>query len=237
MTINVPQDASLGYYMAVTFSPANQPGVPNATALKGAAATLVLLEVKTPNEKRGLQLLSFTTDHKLYEYLPANFNIRLHNSGNIYIAPAGNIFVAKGSTTISTLDFNIAGGSVLPNSNRVFVVPWKDGFPVFVQRLVNGKPIETKSGTAQNLKWDFSQLSKFRFGKYNARLLVVYDDGTRDVPTEATVSFWVLPWKLLLLTLVVLAIIGFGLFSLGRSIFRGTRSGISKRRSHGKSKK
>lgn len=237
MTINVPPEADLGYYLAVTFSPANQPGVPNATDLKGAAATLVLLDVKTPNEKRAVELVSFTTDHKLYEYLPTNFNIKLHNTGNIYIAPQGNIFIQRGSKTITTLDFNAAGGSVLPQSNRVFAVPWKDGFPLFVDRVVNGKPLPDKHGVPKrSLTWNFTQLSKFRIGKYTAKLLVVYDNGKQDVPREATVSFWVIPWKIILMLLIVLTIVGFGLFSFGRSVFRKTKSGIGKRRKHEKIK-
>lgn len=238
MTINVPATADLGYYLAVTFSPANQPGVPDATDLKGSAATLVLLDVKTPNEKRSIQLENFSTNHQLYEYLPVTFNIRLRNNGNIYLAPQGNIFIQRGQKTIETIDFNDAGGSVLPKSNRVFTVPWSDGFPVYTERLVNDKPVPDKHDVPkEDLKWDFTQLSKFRFGKYSAKLLVVYDNGTEDVPLEATVSFWVIPWKLLLVVLVIVVIIGFGVFTVARSLLRKARGGaqkVSKLRRHGK---
>jgi hypothetical protein len=238
MTIDIPSTADLGYYLAVTFSPANQPDAPDSTDLKGSAATLVLLDVKTPNEKRSLQLLTFTTDHQLYEYLPVNFNINVHNNGNIYLAPVGNIFVQRGSKTISTIDFNDDGGSVLPGSNRLYIVPWTDGFPVFKERIVNGKPVPDKHDVPKkDLTWDFTQASKFRIGKYNAKLLVVYDNGTDDVPLEATVSFWVLPWKLLLVVLVVVVIIGFGVFTVIRSVVRKTRGGVGKvsnYRRHGK---
>jgi hypothetical protein len=235
MTINVPADAGLGYYMAVTYSPAAQPGVPDTTSLKGAVATLVLLEVKTPNEKRTLQLVNFSATHELYEYLPANFTVKLHNSGNIYLSPAGNIFVERGQTAVDTLDFNDAGGSVLPNSNRVFTVPWNDGFPHYTERLVNGKPVPDKHDVPkQNLTWNFTQISKFRIGKYTAKLLVVYNNGKTDVPLEAAVSFWVLPWKLLLVLLVVVGLIGFGIFSLVRSAVRRTRSGVGRIKQHAK---
>ncbi|MGB3073255.1 MAG: hypothetical protein WBB68_03290, partial [Candidatus Moraniibacteriota bacterium] len=36
-----------------------------------------------------------------------------------------------------------------------------------------------------------------RFGKYTAKMLLVYDDGTRDIPIEGVVSFWVMPWRLI----------------------------------------
>jgi ABC-type glycerol-3-phosphate transport system permease component len=35
-----------------------------------------------------------------------------------------------------------------------------------------------------------------RFGKYTAKMLLVFDDGARDVPIEGVVSFWVIPWRL-----------------------------------------
>lgn len=235
MTIDVPSDASLGYYLAVTYSPANQPGLPQTTTLKGAVATLVLLEVKTPNEKRDLQLVSFTSKHKLYEYLPATFDVKLHNSGNIYLAPSGNIFINRGSAAVGTLDFNDAGGSVLPNINRVFSVPWNDGFPHYVDKMVNGKPVpDSHDVPEQNLKWDFTQASKFRIGHYTAKLLVVYDNGTTDVPLEATVGFWVLPWKLLLVLLAVLLLVGFGIFTVLRSTIRKASGGVSRLKQHAK---
>ncbi|HWB38848.1 MAG TPA: hypothetical protein VG604_01250 [Candidatus Saccharimonadales bacterium] len=228
MTINIPPGASLGYYLAVTFSRANQPGVKATTQLHGAVATLVLLDVHTANEKRDLQVASFSTDHGLYEYLPANFNVKLHNGGNIYLTGSGNIFVQRGGKTVDTLDFNSAGGSVLPNSNRVFKVAWNNGFPYFKQRIVNGKPVNKYS-----LTWNFTKLNRFRIGHYTAKLLVVYDNGKTDVPLESTLSFWVLPWKLMLVGLVVLALIGYALFMLVRSIMGRGRNVHSRfRRKH-----
>ncbi len=234
MTINVPASADLGYYMSVTFSPANQPDAPHVTDLKGSAATLVLLNVVTPNEKRALSLASFETSHGLYEYLPVDFKIKIHNNGNIYVAPAGNIFIQQGSKVISTLDFNAAGGSVLPGSNRVFTETWKDGFPLYVDRVVNGKPVPDKHGVPKrSLKWDFTHASSYRIGHYSAKLLAVYDDGKQDVPLEATVSFWVLPWKIMLVALAIIIVVGYGIYSALRSAGRKARAGV-RRRKHDK---
>lgn len=236
MTIDVPSNASLGYYLAVTFSRAEQ-GTKSGTAnYRGSIATLVLLNVNTDNEKRSLELVDFSASHGLYEYLPVDFNVTLHNKGNIYIAPSGSLFIQRGNKAVSTVTFNEAGGSVLPNSNRVLKVRWTSGFPVYTQTLVDGKPAYDASGNIkQHIKWDFTQLSKFRIGKYTAKLLVVYDDGKQDVPLESSLSFWVLPWKLLLVGLAIVAVIGFGIFSLSRSVVRGTRSKVVRRRQrHGK---
>jgi hypothetical protein len=34
-------------------------------------------------------------------------------------------------------------------------------------------------------------------------MLLVYDDGTRDVPIEGAVSFWVMPWRLILFAIAL----------------------------------
>ncbi len=229
MTIKVPDDAGLGYYLAVTFSPSKEPGAPDVTNLKGSAATLVLLDVKNGHEKRSLKLVDFSTDHKLYEYLPANFNVKVRNDGNIYIPPVGNVFITRGDKTVDTIDFNAAGGSVLPDSTRIFKMPWANGFPVFKDSLVNGKPVTDNNGKLkQDLKWNFAEANKFRFGKYTAKLLIAYDDGTRDVPVESTLTFWVIPWKMILLVLVIAAVLGYGLFAMGKNFVRKARQGAGK---------
>ncbi len=228
MTINVPPEAGLGYYMAVTFSRASQPGAQHATNLKGAVATLVLLDIKSPNEQRHLKLVDFTASHGLYEYLPASFSVKLHNSGNIYIAPTGNIFISRGGKPTDTVNFNEAGGSVLPGSNRVIKATWTNGFPVYKDRIVDGKPvIGAHAIPKQDLKWDFTHLNKFRIGHYTAKLLAVYDDGKQDVPIEASVGFWVVPWKLFLMIIAALVLLD-RIFVLIRLTLRKARGRVAK---------
>ncbi len=231
MTINVPDNADLGYYLAVTLSPSSVTEQPGAASLKGAAATLVLLNVNTGNEKRSLNIAQFTSSKGLYEYLPATFNVKVRNTGNIYIAPTGSLFLYHSGKQIAAVDFNAAGGSVLPQHNRVFHVDWSDGFPVYKNKIVDGKTVPDKHAVPeQDLKWDFTQVNKLRFGRYTAKVLVVYDDGTKDVPLEATVNFWVLPWKIMLGLLVVLLIIGLGIFSFIRGLVRRARNRSKSRR-------
>lgn len=228
MTINVPANADLGYYLAVTLSPANVTNDVKGASLRGSAATLVLLNVNTGNEKRRLDLVQFTSDKGLYEYLPASFSIKLRNNGNIYIAPSGNLFLFKGNKQISALNFNEAGASVLPQTNRTLHVDWSDGFPVFKNKIVNGKTLPDKHAIPKrDLKWDFTKANKLRIGRYTAKILVVYDDGQQDVPLEAAVNFWVLPWKVMLLLLVFVIIICLGLFTFVRNLMRRTSTRTS----------
>ena len=223
MTINVPSTAAYGYYYAVIFSRANNQPTTDArsNSIIGGTATLVLLNAQTPGAKKQVDVLGFSADKKLYEFLPAKFSIRLRNSGVIHVAPSGTLFIMRGKTQVAIIPVNTDKGNVLPGSNRIFTASWADGFPHYVNKTENGNVVLDKQGIAeQTLKWDFSQASKLRIGHYTAKLLLVYDNGSRDVPVEGTLSFWVMPWKLLFLTLVFLALSGAGLWFIGRAIWR-----------------
>lgn len=230
MTIDVPKSAAFGYYYAVTFSRANQTGIKagtRGTSIHGAAATLVLLEARVPGAKRQIDVLSFTPDHHWYEFLPVGFSLRLHNAGNVHAAPIGSIFISKGGgQTITAIDINKEGGNILPASNRVFTAQWTDGFPVYTNKTTNGAAVLDKKGNnVRQLNWDFTKIGKLRMGKYTATVFMVYDNGQRDIPVQATTTFWVIPWRLLGGLVLVLVLVGAGLWSVLRGLWRGTRRG------------
>jgi hypothetical protein len=229
MTINMPVSAQLGYYYAVIFKPVNNTNSAQSGAtFIGSNAILALIDTQSSNEKRQLNLISFTATQKRYDYLPATFNIDIHNSGNIYLPPRGDIFISKssepGSKNIATIPVNLGAGSVLPNSNRVFSVMWQDGFPSYMPEKINGKIVYDASGQpVEQLKWDFSQLHNFRFGKYYAHLILAYNNGYSDIPIESTVSFWVIPWELITLAIIVILVLLLGLALIGWFLLRTSR--------------
>jgi hypothetical protein len=192
-TISPPKDAALGYYYALVVKRQKEPTTKETkqTVITGAPALPVLLEVHSPNAKRELQLVQFTTDKAFYEYLPVKFSFKVKNTGNVHLVPSGDIFVDWGRTKdVALLSANQARGNILPQAERTFDVSWGDGMIV---RGVDGKT-----------KWDLTKADRFRIGRYTAHLLLVYDNGQRDIPLEATISFWVFPWKIILGILVVL---------------------------------
>jgi hypothetical protein len=221
MTFTVPENAQLGYYYAVTFSRDQEVAQENKSVLVGSTATLVLLDVKTPNAKRTLQLKDFTLDRKSYEFLPVTFSMHIQNTGNIHLAPVGNVFINQGKKQIATLNVNQAGGLILPNSSRGFSVDWNDGFPVYKEKSEQDKPVIGKDGkTQKSLVWDFAHLSKLRFGKFTAHLLIVYNDGEHDVPLEAEATFWVIPWRIIVSLLLLVLLIIAGIWAVTRGSFR-----------------
>jgi hypothetical protein len=230
MTINLPKSASLGYYYAVIFKPTlpTQTSAANSTTIKGSNAILVLVDSNSANEQRQVQVTDFSATKHVYQYLPIHFNITLHNAGNIFLAPSGDIFISRHSDmtdTIATIPFNQGGGNVLPNSNRDFMANWADGFPVYVQKQLDGQPLTNAKGQPeQQLVWNFSKANQFRFGKYYAQLAMTYNNGITNKLVISQISFWVVPWGLLLGGLIIFVLVAIGLWSTGRSVFRKFKS-------------
>jgi hypothetical protein len=230
VTINVPSSAHLGYYYAVLFEPQTATAVKGKATVKSANAIFMLLNTsaESGNEMRRLIVSSFTSQKSIYEYLPTTFTVTVQNTGNIYLAPQGDVFISrtKNGKPIATLPINSGQGNILPNTNRQFDASWADGFPVFQTKKINGQVVSNSKGQPiQQLEWNTSSsLSKFRFGKYYAYLAIVYNNGTTDITQNAVISFWVIPWKLILLVILVIV----ALAALWKLIKHSTKAAIKK---------
>lgn len=200
-TISPPEEASLGYYYSFVIQRITDiQATGQGAAIAGAPALPVLLEVKSPNAKREIQIVDFKTDKPFYEYLPSNFIITVKNSGNVHIAPSGDIFIdSMFNKDVSILPANKGRGNILPNGQREFTASWDDGFAVRTIKTKDGKEVRNAKGEIEyETSYDFSKANKFRVGRYTANLIMVYDNGERDIPIEAKISFWVIPWKIFL---------------------------------------
>lgn len=222
MEINLPDSAAFGYYYAVVFSRA-QPATTaeQSTAVHGGTAVLVLLEARVPHAKREISIESFLNSKRVYEFLPATFEIRLRNNGNVHVAPAGSIFINRGSKELAVVSINPSRGNILPGSVRNFSVEWNDGFPAYEPKIEDGNIISNEQGEpVKQLVWKTENFSKIRFGKYSATALVVYDDGNRDIPVETTITFWVIPWRIIGVGLIITAIVGIGIYAIAKRLIR-----------------
>ena len=223
-TISLPSYASLGYYYAVLFTPKSSQISPNVNAqIKGSNAIFVLVDTTSGNEVKQLSLTNFSSLSGLYQFLPATFNILVKNIGNIHLIPQGDVFISRtpNGKVIDALAINSGLGNVLPDSSRQFSASWTDGLPSFEAKKVAGQTITKHDGVpVQQLSWNFSEsISKFRFGRYYAHLVLVYNNGNRDIPINAYLSFWVIPWKLILIILLCIAAVVF----FWKSLKKGTK--------------
>ena len=211
MTIDIPKTASLGYNYGVAFEPVIT-SANKGVSLNGSNVILILLDTASGNEVHSIQVTSFTASKKLYEYLPVTFYVNIHNNGNVFLSAGGDIFVSKTAnflpgSIIGTIAVNTAQGNILPDTNRVFQEQWTNGFPVFQPKQIDGHEISKNNKIVYQLNWNFSQVDKLRFGKYYAKLIMSYSNGERQVPVTAVLSFWVMPWKLMLIALFLLLLI------------------------------
>lgn len=204
--IDTPVDAGFSYSFAIMVLRSEKIIPQNGGAsLQGSVAVFTLLNVNRSDAVRKIEVLEFTSKQKVYEYLPTEFSITIKNSGNTIVAPKGNVFISRKAGDVNPIDVlqvNQSGGYTLPDTSRKLNMEWNNGFPAYEQ--VNGVP---------KLVWDYSNLSKLRIGKYTAKAIVIYDDGERDVPIEAIVSFWVIPWKIIGGLLLLLTLVFVGVFT------------------------
>lgn len=212
LTITVPKEAAFGYYYAIhvgSVEPKKQTAK-SGTTLLGEVVIPLLLNVISPNAKADVRLLNFSSATFINEYLPVHFSITMQNMGNVHLRPKGNVFIRTGISDDETaiLDINENNGVILPNTKRTFLSQWNDGFAVEEPIQEDGVSKMDKYGKTMThvvLNWD--KLTHFRIGKYTATAIVVYDNGTRDVPLQATTTFWVIPWKFMIGFISILIIV------------------------------
>lgn len=207
--IEVPADAAYGYYYGISLTQADSTTDSTGAAISGAATIPILLNVRKDGAKAEIKLNEFEVDSFINDSLPVNFNVKLENTGNVHVRPRGNIFISgMGKDNISSIDINPSGGAIIPNTVRDFPASWTDGFLVREQVVEDGQPKVDENGQpVTRLKINWNKVTDMRFGKYTANLIVVYDDGTRDVPLEASKSFWVIPWKSLVVAIIGVVIV------------------------------
>ncbi len=221
VTFSPPPGAVLSHYYSILVARAEETQY-TETTVNAMPAILVLTTINSPNAQRQLGVADFKISSGIVEYLPQTFTISIKNEGNVHLPPTGTIFIdGEGKRDVAILPINPASKVVLPQTQREFEVVWDDGFPSYAPKTEGDKQVKDEQGNQLfGLNFDINKLTKIRFGKYTAHLLMVYDNGERDVPIESQVSFWVIPWKALIVVVVLVLAVGYGLFSFFSNIFR-----------------
>ncbi len=234
-SIEIPKEAAYGYYYAISFTQDSaSPLARTGTKITGAAAVPILLNVRKEGAKAEGKILKFSIKEKVYEYLPIDFRVEVENTGNVHVRPHGNIFISDGrNKNLAIIDINQAGGSIIPNTKKTFEASWNDGFLVRESVMEYGQPKLDKNGKpVEKLTINWNKLTNFRVGKYTANLILVYDNGKRDVSLDAIISFWVIPYKATIVIITSLIIIFFVVkFLLKKYIQKQIKKGLGQTRS------
>lgn len=193
LTIDPPENADPGgHYASLFFSSA--PPEEGMVRIASKVGTLILARVDGEILEQGTIAEFDTKDsQKMFDRLPIQFFARFQNTGNIHLKPGGEIIISSmfGKES-ATLEFNASRGATLPDTIRKYEAIWENG-------LVVEKPGNFWSGFWQGYS---NERNNFAFGKYTAQLNIVAGSA-ETVKPSSTVSFWVIPWRILSVWAVV----------------------------------
>lgn len=182
LTIRIPSNASPGGYFAVVRFTATAPGLEGSgVSLSASLGTLILLRVNG-DAKEAMSIAEFSATKNgqkksLVESAPVTFVTRVKNEGNLQEQPTGQIAVKDMfGNAVANVNVNLSQNNVLPASIRRFESPLDD-------KVIG---------------------SRVLFGRYTADLKLTY--GSKGQTLTSSVSFWVIPYRLVAFAIILLII-------------------------------
>ncbi|MFC1687060.1 hypothetical protein ACFL0L_00585 [Patescibacteria group bacterium] len=204
VTITPPLGADPGgHYAAVFFS--TSPPEDGQVRISSKVGTLVLATVEGDIQENGeIAQFILKDGQKVLTRLPVEFITRFQNTGNIHLKPTGTITVSNlFGKMVTELDFNTAQGATLPSTTRKYETIWE-------QSAVNDS-----DGNFWKKFWQeyTNEKNNFAIGKYTAsQEIIAGEDGA--IRDTAEVSFWIIPWRLLLVWFIIAIVVVFVLIIL-----------------------
>ncbi len=193
VTLQVPSDAAPGGHYGVIRFTATPPDLnTNGVSLSASLGALMLVTV-TGKINENLSVEEFSVNQNehtgwFFETPPLNFVERFKNNGNIHEQPTGQVTVTDMlGHKLASVNVNVPPTNVLPASIRRYEEP-------------------LDSSVIGDAKM---------FGRYTADLKVTY--GASKTVLTSEISFWVIPYKLIL-GIIIGSILAFFLF---RAFLRG----------------
>ena len=194
--IRVPKDAQPGgHYAAIFWQTAPPEGEEGGrVGIVTRVGALVLLEVSGEVIEQG-EILSFEAPKKVFNRLPITFSFALKNTGTVHLGPTGQVTIKNiFGKTKAILEVNPGVYYALPNTTRTFYTQsWEPE---------GGMPKIEGSGFFSELK---GEKAGFALGYYKANLSIQY--GKEKKTGQASFGFWVLPWRVLLVGILIMAVI------------------------------
>ncbi len=232
LEISIPQDAEPGGHFAGAFFSIEPPQLEQdkgKIAIGTRLGSLILLRVNGEFVQNATILEFGTTGKKkVFTQIPIQFYYRFQNTGDDHQKPLGDIQINNTfGRNIKLLSANTVDGSVLPKSIRRFTSVWTQQGGGLKQEPVVDIVMPPKMPFWPTVK---EQWNNFAFGRYTAKLKVVY--GTKELKsTNSEFVFYIIPWQLLSIVvpsgLVLLVALRFGIKRYNRYIIAKARSGNS----------
>lgn len=180
--INVPTDITDGEYnVIVAFISENQTNTLGTTTFTTLSSGVPIL-IKVGDEfVENAELLKFNTSKNFYEEPDIIFNTTIKNLGDTHISPVGEIVLTNiFGQELARIPFNENTQSILRNNTGNYVTEWNFG-----------SFLTEKKGIV--------------LGPITANLIVTYRNFQPGFsPLIAEISFWILPWKYIVLAIFII---------------------------------
>ena len=193
VVVNIPTNAEPGGHYGVIWAGESSPDGGGTVSITGNVGLLVLVNV-SGDVTEGATVEEFNFLDKFQSRLPVEFFSRIKNEGSVYFKPRGDV-VIKGifGNEVSRIDANPKQSNVLPDSiRRIDEIMWEK---------TPGMP-KASQGFFKEIKKEWKN---FGFGPYKANLELQYGSEGNILEAE-TVYFWVVPWHLLLVAVLILVL-------------------------------
>jgi hypothetical protein len=187
VTIAVPRNASPGGHYGVVRFTGTAPGLSGSgVALTASIGSLILLTVNG-NIQDNLSVQGFSVNNgngkatAVVQSTPVQFVVQLKNTGDIQEQPSGHIIVTDMfGKAVAGMIVNAPPRDILPDSTRKFTTS--------LDKTVIG--------------------NKRLFGRYTAELDLSYGYKTNKTIKD-TISFWVIPYELIAIIIILLIVVFF----------------------------
>lgn len=191
--VEVPVNAEPGgHYAVVFFTISGDVEGESGVGLGAKLGVLVMVNV-SGQITEGASIETFGIKNSVISHLPAEMFIRIKNSGTNYFRPKGNVTIKNffGKEVVK-IPANPKSAAVLPNGIRRIETWWlKDDTSINDNGFISGLNNEWKN---------------FGLGRYTATAFVTY--GTKNAElAPMTVSFWVFPWRLAIVFVLILVVL------------------------------
>ncbi|MBU1034699.1 DUF916 domain-containing protein [Patescibacteria group bacterium] len=198
----IPKDGQPGGHYGGIFLSTEPEEKSGSVGLGSKLASLILLRVSGDIiENAYIEEFGFLNRQRIYTHLPVSFFVRFKNEGTTHLRPTGNAFIKNMfGLQSASIEVNPEFASALPNSIRKYFFDWQ------------------KSSADEKSSELMKEIKNFGFGRYKATVVLTYGQDNKFATAERT--FWVIPWMLIILGLVVLVILWFMLNLYNRSIVK-----------------
>lgn len=191
-TLSIPNEIEPGGYFAATFFGTQPPAIDESqVSIGGRLGVLMLLRVNGDIPEDGGLLEYQTVDnHSFYVMPPVEFEYRFSNNGGDRVVPRGDIEIKNTFGKVrETISANLQEGSVLPDSARRFKPKWQP-------------EIEQPETFFEIIQY---QWRNFHFGFYTAEINLGW--GFTNQTANNSIGFFIFPWQLLLVLIVVFVLV------------------------------